>query len=452
MDEQVDVIVLGMGVGGEEVALKTAEAGLAVVGIEDRLLGGECPYFACVPTKMMVRGSDLLADGRRIPGMAGDSSVTPDWTPVARRIRDEATDNWDDKVAVDRFEGKGGRFIRGRGRIEARDRVSVGDRTFVASKAVVIATGTDPAIPPIEGLRDVPFWTNRDVVKVEHVPSSLTVLGAGPVGLEIAQVFQRFGTRVTVVEAAARVLPAEEPESSELVHQALLNDGITLRLGVSAQRASQNGDGIAVALADGSTVTSQRLLVATGRRIDLRAIHVRDAGLDDDAHCIRVDEHLRAAPGIWAVGDITGVAAFTHTAIYQARIAAADILGREHAPADYRALPRVTFTDPEVGATGLGESQARERGINVRTGLAHVETSTRGWIHKVDNHGIIKLIEDADRGVLVGATSVGPVGGEVLSMLIVAVHAEVPVSRLRTMITAYPTFHRAVDDALDDLG
>ena len=451
MDEHVDVIVLGMGPGGEEVAGEAAAAGLSVVGIEERLLGGECPYFACVPTKMMVRGADLLAEGRRIPGMAGDATVSPDWTPVARRIRDDATDNWDDKAAVDRFEGKGGRFVRGKGRIEGRDRVTVGDQTFVASRALVIATGTEPAIPPIDGLRDLPFWTNRDVVKVEHVPSSLTVLGAGPVGLELAQVFQRFGSQVTVVEAAPRVLPLEEPESSALVHDALQHDGLTFQLGVSARRASQNGSGITIDLADGSTVTSEHVLVATGRRIDLRAIQVRNAGLDDEGHSIRVDEHLRAAPGIWAVGDITGVGAFTHVAFYQAQVAAADILGREHAPADYRALPRVTFTDPEVGATGLTESQARERGIRVRTGLAHVETSARGWIHKVGNHGIIKLIEDADRGVLVGATSAGPVGGEVLSMLIVAVHAEVPVSRLRTMITAYPTFHRAVDDALNAL-
>src|SRR5207237_7884270 len=289
-----------MGPGGEEVAGQAAAAGLSVVGIEERVLGGECPYCACVPTKMMVRGADLLAEGRRIPGVAGDAIVSPDWPLVARRIRDDATNNWDDKVAVDRFEGKGGRFVRGKGRIEGRDRVTVGDQTFVAARALVIATGTEPAIPPIDGLRDLPFWTNRDVVKVEHVPSSLTVLGAGPVVLELAQVFQRFGSRVTVVEAAPRVLPLEEPESSALVHDALQHDGLTLRLGVSAKRASQNGSGITIDLADGSKVTSEQVLVATGRRIDLRSFKVRNAGLGEEGPCIRVVSHMYTARRIWA--------------------------------------------------------------------------------------------------------------------------------------------------------
>jgi len=196
MTERADVIVLGLGVGGEEVADTLAARGLNVVGIESNLLGGECPYYGCIPTKMMVRGDDLLAEGRRIPGVAGESSVTPDWGPVARRIRKEATDNWDDRVAVERFEKKGGRFVRGTGRLAGPGKVSVNGIVYEATRAIVIATGTSPAVPPIPGLREVPFWTNREAVKVERLPSTLAILGGGAIGLELGQVFARFGVKV----------------------------------------------------------------------------------------------------------------------------------------------------------------------------------------------------------------------------------------------------------------
>ena len=451
MDDHADVVVLGMGPGGEEVGGKLAEAGLDVVGIEKKLLGGECPYWGCVPSKMMIRAANLLTEGRRISGMAGSSTVHPDWTPVARRIRDEATDNWDDRVAVERFEGKGGRFIRGAGVIEAPNRVRVGDYTVTASRALVIGTGTEPAIPPVDGLADVDYWINRDAIETEHVPASLIVLGGGAIGLELAQMFARFGSEVTIVEAMERILSVEEPESSALLSDVLQREGLSVRVGTGAKHVTADGDAIKVELADGSSVRGNHLLVATGRRADLHAIKAGNAGIDESAKWVKVDATLRAAPGVWAVGDITGQGAFTHIAMYQADICVDDILGRKATPAEYRALPRVTFTDPEVGATGLTESQARERGVNVRTGAAKVSSSARGWIHKAGNDGFIKLIEDTDRGVLVGATSAGPVGGEVLSMLTLAVHAEVPVTTLRHMIYAYPTFHRSVEDALRDL-
>jgi len=443
--------VVGMGPGGEEVANRLAEAGLQVVGIEERLLGGECPYFACVPTKMMVRGSDLLSEARRVPGMSGDTSVTSDWSPVARRVRDDATDNWDDRVAVERFEKFGGHFVRATGRFLARDRIAAGGRTFVAERGVVIATGTSPAVPPIDGLSDVRYWTNRDAVKTEVVPRSLAVLGGGPVGLELAQVFTRFGARVTIIEASERLVANDEPESSELIEAVLRREGVEVRTGSGATRVSSDDGGVHIALSNGETVSAEQLLVAVGRRNNLPALQVEKAGLDAKARFVEVDDNMRAAPGIWAIGDITGKGAFTHVAMYQADIAVADILGQEHAPADYRALPRVTFTDPEIGSAGLTEKQARDQGLNVRTGIYDIAKTARGWIHKVGNDGFIKVVEDADRGVLVGATSVGPSGGEVLAMLTVAVHAEVPVSKLQTMITAYPTFHRGIGDALQNL-
>ncbi len=451
MDDRADVVVVGMGPGGEEVAGKLAEAGLDVIGIDQRLLGGECPYWGCVPSKMMIRAANLLAEGRRIPGMAGESTVRPDWAPVARRIREEATDNWDDRVAVERFEGKGGRFVRGSAKLEGSDRAVVNGGTITATRALVIGTGTEASIPPIPGLDGVDYWINRDAIETETVPESLVVLGGGAVGLELAQVFARFGAQVTVVEAADRLVPLEEPESSALLAEVLEREGLTLRVGAGARQVSQDEGSVAVRLEDGSEVHGRRLLVATGRRADLRTLGVDRAGLDASARWIKVDGTMRAAPGVWAIGDVTGVGAFTHVSMYQADICVADILGKNPEPAEYRALPRVTFTDPEVGATGLTEAQARERGLRVRTGSAKVSTSARGWIHKAGNDGFIKVVEDADREVLVGATSAGPVGGEVLSMLTLAVHAEIPVRTLRHMIYAYPTFHRGIEDALREL-
>jgi pyruvate/2-oxoglutarate dehydrogenase complex dihydrolipoamide dehydrogenase (E3) component len=448
MAEQVDVVVIGLGVGGEEVAGKLAEAGLSVVGVERRLVGGECPYFGCVPTKMMIRAANLIAEARRVPGMAGSSQVTPDWTPVAKRIREEATDFWDDTVAVDRFVKKGGTFVRGEARLVGTREVAVGDRRFHARRGVVIGTGTSAAIPPIEGLAGTPLWTNREAVEAETLPSSLVVLGGGAIGLELAQVFARFGTTVRVIESADRLLSIEEPEASEVARAAVERDGVWVRTGVSAKRVSHDSTAFTLTLADESTVVGEELLVATGRKVSLDGLGLETVGLDPTARAIGVDDRMRAGEGIWAAGDVTGHGAFTHVAMYQAGIVIRDILGQPGPPADYRALPRVTFTDPEIGAVGLTEAQARERYGRVAIGLAKVPSSARGWIHKAGNEGFVKLVVDADRGVLVGATSAGPVGGEVLSGLAVAVQASVPVETLRHMIYAYPTFHRGIEDAL----
>jgi pyruvate/2-oxoglutarate dehydrogenase complex dihydrolipoamide dehydrogenase (E3) component len=450
---EVDVVVVGLGVGGEEVAGRLAEAGLSVVGIEHRLLGGECPYWGCVPSKMMIRAANLLTEGRRIEGMAGSATVEPDWTPVAKRIREEATDDWDDTVAVERFTGKGGRFVRGYGRLAGAGRVEVDDEVFTASGGVVVAVGTAPAVPPIEGLAGTPYWTNREAIEATEVPDSLLVLGGGAVGLELGQVFARFGSRVTIVEALDRLLAVEEPESSTLIADEFAKAGIDAHTGAKVVRVAHDGQSFAVILAGGTTIEATSLLVATGRRTNLPDLGLDTIGLDPKARALDVDDRLRVTgtQRLWAVGDVTGHGAFTHVAMYQADIVVRDILGQGGPAADYRALPRVTFTDPEVGAVGLTEAQARERGINVRTAYTNLAQSARGWIHKAGNAGFVKLVADVDRGVLVGATSAGPVGGEVLSALSVAVHGEVPVDRLASMIYAYPTFHRAIEDAVKKL-
>ena len=453
--EETDIVVIGMGPGGEDAAGRLAEAGLHVTGVEAKLVGGECPYWGCVPSKMMIRAANLLAEARRIPGMAGTSTLEPDWAPVARRIRDEATDSWDDKVAVDRFTGKGGHFVRGRGRITGRAEVTVGTadglRVLRARRGIVVNTGTEPAVPPIPGLAGTPYWTNREAIETEEVPESLIVLGGGAVGAELAQVFARFGARVSVVEALPRLLPAEEPEAGELLAGVFARESIAVRTGTRAERVSHDGSQFTVNLAGARAGTAQRLLVATGRRADLAALGVGACGIDEKAATIGTDERMRAADGLWAIGDITGKGAFTHVSMYQAAIAVRDILGQDGTPADYRAVPRVTFTDPEIGSVGLTEAQAREQGLAVRTGTTQIPSSARGWIHKAGNDGFIKLIEDSGRGVLVGATTAGPAGGEVLGALVVAIHGQVPVAELRTMIYAYPTFHRAIEAALGDL-
>ncbi|MET7283928.1 NAD(P)/FAD-dependent oxidoreductase [Kribbella sp. NPDC005582] len=452
MAEQVDVVVIGLGVGGEEASGRLAEAGLNVVGIEPRLVGGECPYYGCIPSKMMIRAANLIAETRRVDGMAGTATVQPDWAPVAKRIRDEATDNWNDQVAVDRLAKKGVTFVRAHATITGPKTVEAGGREFEASKGIIVATGTVPLVPPIEGLAGTPFWTNQDAIRAETLPASLVVLGGGAIGVELTQVFARFGVAVTVIEGAERILSMEEPESGDLARETLERDGVTISTGVHASKVAHDGNEFTITLDDGRTVTGEKLLVATGRRVDIKGLGLDQVGIDADARKIEVDEHVRAADGVWAVGDVTGVGAFTHTAMYQANIAVHDILGTQNAPlARYHAMPRVTFTDPEIGAVGLTEKQAREHGLNVATGLTQIPSSSRGWIHKAGNEGFIKLVVDTDRGVLIGATSAGPTGGEVLSALAIAVHAAVPVHSLQQVIYAYPTFHRAIGDALKDL-
>jgi pyruvate/2-oxoglutarate dehydrogenase complex dihydrolipoamide dehydrogenase (E3) component len=452
--EDVDVVVIGLGPGGEALTTKLAKAGLAVVGVDARLVGGECPYYACVPTKIMTRAADSLAEARRASQLAGSVQVQPDWAPVHARIRDEATTDWNDQIAVDRLVAAGARFERGWGKITGPHEVTVstsdGDKVFHARRGIVLNPGTDPAVPPIDGLADTPLWTNREAVPTEYVPESLIVLGGGPVGCEFAQIFARFGAKVTLVQSNVRLLPGDEPEAGELLKEVFTRENIRVITGKRATSASYDGTNFHLQVG-GETLTAAQILVATGRTTDLVALGVKAAGLPDDGRNIEVDERMRAGDGVWAIGDITGKGAFTHMSMYQSEIAAADILGEDGPKAQYHAVPHATFTDPEIAAVGLTEATAREKGLNVNTGFTKLPDSTRGFIHKLGNDGLIKVVEDADRGVLVGATVVGPAGGEILGALAVAVHAEVPTATLKGMILAYPTFHRAISSALADL-
>ncbi|GAA4713891.1 NAD(P)/FAD-dependent oxidoreductase [Nocardioides conyzicola] len=455
-EHEVDLVVIGTGPGGEALATGAAKAGLRVVAVDKHLVGGECPYYGCIPTKMMVRGSDVVAEVRRAAEVAGEATIAPAWSVVHRRIDEQATTHWDDTIAVDRLKDAGATVHHGVGRLAGPGRVEVTTAdgeviTYATARGVVLNPGTRPAVPPVEGLADTPYWTNRDAVQVAEVPGSLVVVGGGPIGCELAQVFSRFGVRVTIVQHGPRLVPADEPEAAELLEQVFVQEGIRVLTGVELQRASYADGGFTLALDSGEELRADKVLVAAGRTPNLDDLGLETVGLDPHARTLDVDERLRVQDGIWAIGDVTGKGAFTHVSMYQSAVALRDVLDQGGAPARYHAVPHATFTDPEIGGVGMSEQQARDAGLTVRTGSTKLEESSRGFTHGPGGHGVIKVVEDADRGVLVGATAMGPAGGEILGFLAVAVHAEVPVDTLRTMIYAYPTFHRAIESALADL-
>ncbi|GAA1967470.1 NAD(P)/FAD-dependent oxidoreductase [Nocardioides panacihumi] len=450
---EVDLVVIGTGPGGEALANRAASAGLEVVAVEKHLVGGECPYYGCIPTKVMVRGSDVLAESRRAGELAGDVTLEPSWSPVARRVS-EATADWDDSVAVKRLEDAGAVVHHGVGRLDGPRRVVVtlpdgSEVAYTARRGVVLNPGTRPAEPPVDGLAGTPYWTNRDAVRATSVPATLVVVGGGPIGCELAQVFARFGARVTVVQHADRLLERDEPEASALLEQVFVREGIRVLTGSELASVAYADGGFTLGLSDGTTLTAERLLVGAGRRPNLDDLGLESVGLDPRS--VGVDERMRAGDGLWVIGDVAGHGAFTHLSMYQSAVAARDILGEEGPTAEYHAVPHTTFTDPEVAGVGLTEAAARDQGIDVRVGQTDLAASSRGYTHGPGAEGLIKVVEDAGSGVLVGACVVGPYGGEILSMLTLAVHARIPVATLRSMIYAYPTFHRAVESALADL-
>lgn len=452
--------MLGVGPGGEQVVGDLLAAGKSVIAIEAQLVGGECPYWGCVPSKIALRAATTLAEARRVDALAGRAEVIPDWQVVAQRIRTDATDDWDDAVAAARITDNGGTLVRGFGTVTSDRTVVVDGTTFTATDALVIATGSSAAIPPIDGLAQIPYWTNREALKTTVVPPSMVVLGGGAIGCELAQVFARFGSAVTLVEFAPRLLALEEPEVGPIIAAALAEDGIDVRVGVAATTIEATSP-VSVTLSDGSTATGDVVLVATGRKVDLAAIgvdaigagpehgHVRSIPTDDFMRVIAADGN--PIDGVFAIGDVAGKGAFTHVATSQGRMVADQILGRPTLPFSRRAVGHATFTDPEVGSVGLSEQQARDAGLEVVTAQYPMDRVSRGYIHGPGNAGLIKLVVDADAGTVVGATAVGPHGGEILGALTVAVAGKVPVTDLMTTVWAFPTYHRGIDAALGEL-
>ncbi len=445
-DADADVIVLGVGTAGEDVSLQLLDAGLDVIGIEENLIGGECPYWACLPSKLMVRTAKAVREARWVGDVAADAEVTPDWDRVADKVR-WLTGGWDDSGARERYRNRGGTPIKAHGRLTGPRTVAAGDETYTARRGIVIATGSKPFIPPIPGLDEVDYWTTHDVIAMEEVPESMIIIGGGSSGCELGQVAAQFGAHVTIVEAGDHLLPREEPEASELVEAAFTDDGIDVHTGARAERVVARDGSIVVNLAGGKEVTGEYVVVATGRTVDLSDLGLESAGIDAGGPFMAVDEHMRAADGIWAIGDVTGKGLLSLLALYQSKIAVADILGEEHEPARYDAIPRVTFTEPEVGSVGMTEAEARAAGRDVVVAVKQLPATFAGMVHWLER-GILKVVVDRQSGLLLGATVAAQQAGNMLGLLNLAVHAQVPLAKLQTMMYGFPALYSGLGEGL----
>ena len=440
-----DAIVLGAGPAGEVCAGELSSNGLRTAVVERELVGGECSYWACIPSKTLLRPGEALEGARHAPG-AREAVQGGLHAAEALAWRDFMVSDHDDAGATTWLDDMNITLLRGEGVITGPGRISV-DGTEHTARFIVVATGSAPFIPPVEGLRDLDgVWTNREATALEAVPESLVVLGGGPVGVELAQGIHRLGAaQVTLVESAPRVLAHEAPEVGDTVGRALRAEGLDLRLGVHASRISRDDGGFHLRLDDGDEITAARLLVATGRRPRGEESGAASAGATIGAHGhIQVDEQLKAADGLWAIGDCVPSPAFTHVGKYEARIAARAILGKP-ARADYRAVPRVVFCDPE--AAGAGATEGERQGTAALSGVARTATYTRDY---AELEGHLTLLADGEK--LVGAHAVGPEAGEWLGQATLAIRAEVPVDVLRDTIQPFPTFSEAFVTALEDLG
>jgi pyruvate/2-oxoglutarate dehydrogenase complex dihydrolipoamide dehydrogenase (E3) component len=445
MNDRFDAIVIGSGSGGRAVAGRLADAGMGVAMVESELVGGECPYWACMPAKTLLRPVEAVGAARRVPGVtAGIES----WNEVLG-FRDDVTSGLDDTRKATLYANRGVAIIRGHGRLAGPGRVEVDDRAY-STERVVIATGSVTAPPPIDGLEASGYWTNRETMALTAVPDSTAVLGGGPVGIELGQMLSRYGSRVSVIESGDRLLAGEEPEVGELLARRLVDEGVDVRVGADVTRVVREGERVRLRLAGGTELEAARLVVATGRRPRIQNIGLETVDIEPGEHGIEVDERCRAGEGVWAVGDVTGEGQFTHLAAYQGRIVCADILGQS-ARADYRAVPRVVFCDPEVAAVGLTAERAAEAGIETvaaTVGLDDVErvhTYGRGLV------GCVGVLADAQRATLVGAFAVGPLAGEWIHMAVLAVKAQIPLDVLRDTIAQFPTFSEGLITAVREL-
>jgi len=443
MSRRFDAVVLGAGPGGEVATGILADAGLTVALVERELVGGECGYWACIPSKTLLRPPEARSESERT---AGVSRPELEWARVVE-YRDWMIRHLDDSGAVAGYEQRGVTVVKAPARLAGPGKVEAGGEVLEAEH-VVVATGSDPAVPPIEGLREAGFWTNREVTTLREIPRSAVFIGGGAVGVELGQMLARFGAQVTIVQAADRLLDREDPQVGRLIEAALEQDGLRLLLGRQATRVSVDRGERVVELDDGSAVRGERLVVAAGRRPRVSGLGLERVGVEANARGIPVDERCRAAEGVWAIGDATGVSLFTHVAKYQARVASANILG-EHATADYRAVPRVVFSDPEVAAVGLTVEQARRQGIDAaELTLDLPDAIARPYTYEEQPRGRFGIVIDRGRDVLVGAWAVAPLAGEWIHQAVLAIRAEIPLTVLEDTIAQFPTFSEAYVAAL----
>lgn len=449
MPQEFDVVCLGGGVAGEAIAGGLEGSGLTLVVIERELVGGECPYWGCMPSKTLLRSGETLKEAERARLLAASRVEWElDFPKISKRVLWMARDLDDTRPAA-ALQSTGATLVRGNGKLIDHRTVEVGGERYIARKAVVVANGSTASIPPIPGLDSVDYWTNRQATLPRELPISLAVLGGGAIGLELGQAYARFGSKVTIIEAGPRFLGLEEPEAGATLRPHLEADGIELIAGDPCVGVEKGDAGVVLKMKSGARVTAERLLVATGRRANFEAWE--GAGLPrTERGWLKVDPMtLEAATGVYGTGDVTGIGGFTHLAYYHGQVVARRLRG-EDARADHTAVPRVTFTDPEVASVGLSEAAAREQGIDIETVSMDPAESARGYIH--DFHGgMLKLVGDRRRGVLVGATLASPRAGEILGELVLAVKVGTPLRALSDVIHPFPAFNRVLGAALGEL-
>ncbi|HEY8550420.1 MAG TPA: NAD(P)/FAD-dependent oxidoreductase [Vicinamibacterales bacterium] len=453
MRHEFDVVCLGGGVAGEALASGLRDSGLTLAIVERELVGGECAYWGCMPSKTLLRSAETLSETARARQLAASRvEWTVDFPKIARRVSWMARDLDDDRAAR-ALEETGARLFRGEGTLTDRRTVTVGAEQLIARRAVVIANGSTAVVPRIPGLDEVAFWTNRQAAVPNELPASLAILGGGSIGVELGQAFARFGSRVTIVEARQTFLGHEEPEAGAALRPHLEADGITLIVGDPCVGVEKLPDGpesaVVLRLKSGASVAADRLLVATGRRANAEA-WAPAALPQTERGWLKVDPStLEAAPGVFGAGDITGLGGFTHLAHYHGQVIARRLRGM-NATADHTAVPRVTFTDPEIASVGLTEAAARAKGIDVIVATADPAKAARGYIHDFRD-GVVKLVADRAGGVLVGATLVTPRAGEIIGELVLAVRLRTPLAALADVIHPFPAFNRVLGASLEEL-